>query len=485
MIVVLVCAVAALGFVGYQRLGARSPSTVELQVAHVRRGDVVGTVSVSGSIALKRQVSLAFKGAGRVAEVLVQKGDYVKAGDVLARLEAGELKQAVAQAEAGLAAAQAALAKLKAGARPEEVAAAEAGVTSAQANLKAAQADLDSAKARLAQLLAGPDESAIETARLNLEQARNNLWYIQLERDAHQGNPATPGYILDQFKAQIGNAEIAVRQAEIAYEQAQAGPSGEEIAIAKAAVKAAQARVDSAKALVAQAQAQLDLLKAGPSAEDIAAAEAQVAQAQAALNQAKLALEAATLVAPFDGTVAFVGADVGELVSSATPMIILADLSDYHIDLNIDETDIGRIEVGQKVKVTLDAFPDEELMGKVTNIDPLATVTQGVVTYRVTVSLEPTDLPLKPDMTAVADIIVERKEGVLLVPNRAIKRDQEGKYVEVLVGDRLERVYITTGLSDGTVTEVIAGLEEGMEVVISTTRRNVFKEMGGFPFGRR
>jgi len=212
-----------------------------------------------------------------------------------------------------------------------------------------------------------------------------------------------------------------------------------------------------------------------------------VDQARAALAQARLRLEEAVLVAPFAGTVASVDINVGELASSAKPAIVLVDLSALHLDITVDEIDIGRIEVGQEVNIALDAFPDVELKGRVTRIDPVGTVVQGVVTYGVRIELEPTEVPIRPGMTANVDILVERREEVLLVPNRALRRDGRGKYVEVLAGGQRQRRYVTTGLSDGAFTEVIEGLKEGERVIVSASRRNVFEEGGGlrFPFGRR
>lgn len=151
-----------------------------------------------------------------------------------------------------------------------------------------------------------------------------------------------------------------------------AGASAEQVAAAQALVDAARGQVEGAQAQVTQAQARLDLLRAGASAEQVAMAEAQVDQARAALRQAELRLEETTIVFPFGGTVAHVGIEVGELATSAKRAIILVDLSSLHIDVRVDETDIGRISVGQEVSITLDAFPDVEPKGRVARIDPVS-----------------------------------------------------------------------------------------------------------------
>ena len=97
------------------------------------------------------------------------------------------------------------------------------------------------------------------------------------------------------------------------------------------------------------------------------------------------------------------------------------------------------------------------------------------------IDIEGADLPLKPLMTAAVDVVVEKKEDVLLVRNRALRRDEEGKYVEVLKKNVLMRVAIETGISDDERTEIISGLEEGQEVIVSRPQENVFG--GGGLFG--
>jgi HlyD family secretion protein len=229
----------------------------------------------------------------------------------------------------------------------------------------------------------------------------------------------------------------------------------------------------------------LDKLQRNPTPEELAIAEAQVEQSKAALEQAKLRLADAILVAPFSGTVLSIGAEVGEVVSAATPVVVLADLERYYIDASVDETDIGLVQVGQDATISLDAFPDMKLTGKVTRIDPLGKVSQGVVSYAVEVEVTSTNVPIRPNMTAIVDIVVARKEGVLVVPNRAVRRDTAARYsVEVLRGDQVEQRTVTIGLSNELVTEIVSGLREGEEVVVSTPRRNVLQQFS-FPFGGR
>ncbi len=479
--IIIVAAVVALGLslMGCRALllaGGPTPNE-EFQTVAVKRGDITATVNATGSIAPEAKAILSFKMPGRVAKIAVEEGERVEAGEVLAELEMEELKLAVEQAKAALAMSEAQLEQLEKGARPEDIAAAEANLGAARANLTIAKASLASARASLDKLLAGPTEHELKLAELNIENAKNALWGAQGQRDAIAGSPlAKPGE-KDAAEAAVGQAHVAVQIAQVQYEQLKAGPRKEDIAIARAQVEQARGRVEGAQAQVHQAQAALDKLKAGATTEEIAIAKARVDQARAALKQAQQHLEDARLIAPFSGIVARIGADVGEMVSSATPMITLVDLSSFHIDLQIDETDIGLVKVGQEVNITLDAFPNAQLKGRVARIDPVGTVIQGIVSYGVTVEIEPTDVPIKPEMTANADIIVAEKKGVLLVPNRAIGRDSKGKYVEVLTQGQPKKIYIEAGLSDGTFTEVLEGLKEGEKVVIKTQQQRLREEL--------
>jgi HlyD family secretion protein len=148
--------------------------------------------------------------------------------------------------------------------------------------------------------------------------------------------------------------------------------------------------------------------------------------------------------------------------------------------VSIDETEISNIAEGQKVLVTLDAFPDQQFEGRVGRVALVGTTSQGIANYGVRVDLSPSDLPLRPLMTAAIDIVVNRKDNVIVVPNRALKRDAQGIYVDVLRGGLTQRVYVTTGIANEDLTEILKGLNEGDQVVVAAPRANVFGAgMGG------
>ncbi|MEA3459326.1 MAG: efflux RND transporter periplasmic adaptor subunit [Chloroflexota bacterium] len=468
IVAAVVVLVAALGFAGYQRMSAQRAATAEApaETAVVRGGTLLVTVSGTGSLVPQSEVTLAFKSAGRVVEVLVEEGEMVEAGEVLAKLETDELELQVKQVQANLAGAQANLAKLEAGATEEEIAAAEASVEAARADLTTAKAGLARAQANLDQILAGATEYEIKLAELKIEQAKNELWGTQARRDGIAGNPRNPSYEVDSAEASVGQAHVAVQIAQTQLEELKAGSTEEEIAMAQAEVDQAQGEVERAQAQVHKAQASLDELKAGATSEELAAAQADVDQAQASLEQAQLSLEQATLTAPMDGTVTALNIEPGEMASAGQPVVVLSDLAALEVDVDLDETDVAQVTIGQEARVSLDAFPDVELTGEVTTIASVATTQSGVVLYPVTIRLVPTDLPVRAGMTADVDIVTASQEDALIIPLRAVKTEGGRSYVDRLVRGRIERVKVKLGLMTATEVEITSGLAEGDVVVV-------------------
>jgi HlyD family secretion protein len=217
-------------------------------------------------------------------------------------------------------------------------------------------------------------------------------------------------------------------------------------------------------------QAQLDLLMAGATDAQIAAAEANVDQAQVALDSALLALERASLTAPFTGVVARVDVAVSEFASPQMPAFILVDDSQFRVEASVDEADIGWVKVAQPVQITLDAFPEQILMGTVIAVAPSAELDTGIVSYLVTIEIDHTDLALRGGMTANTEIIREQRENVLLVPNRAIWIDTEtGKsFVEKMVDGEIVIAFIEQGITNDQVSEVLGGLEDGDQLVVQS-----------------
>jgi HlyD family secretion protein len=233
--------------------------------------------------------------------------------------------------------------------------------------------------------------------------------------------------------------------------------------------------VQQAQTAVRQAQAVYDLKLGGATAQDIAIAAAAVEQAEAQVRQAEANLEAATLTAPFSGTVGTVTGNAGEMLppgaSAAAAIMTLVDTRQIRVDVAVDEADVAKVQLGQEVALTFDALPRQRVPGRVQVVAPTATVQQGVVTYVVQIHVDPADAQgVKPGMTATANIVTSRKEDAILVPNRALKMDGNSAAVEVIGQDgkpALRRV--ETGLVNDEFTEIVSGLAAGEQVVMPRT----------------
>ena len=401
------------------------------------------TVVASGEVVPAHKAEMSFTTAGRVRTVTVEVDEEVQPGEVLATLETAEIEAGITQAEAALAVsqanlaqiqagatagdfavaeaalttAQASLAQAKAGARPEEIAAAREALAAAQGGVSAARANLASAQAELARLEAGAKPEELTAAQAAMTKAAVALQLAQSEYDKIS------------WQSGLGATQqaVALQQASTDYESAKAnyealvrGATAEELDIARAAVEAARAQVDVAQAQAGQTKAQLDQLLAGPTAkaiavteaqvgeaqaqlvklregsrpEAIAVAEAQVQQAQAALQAVQVALDQATLQAPFASAVTALEVSAGETVLPGQVVLALADLGHLQVETtDLSERDVDRVAVGQQATVYVEAL-GLEITGQVARIANQASKIGGDVVYTVVVELDeqPSDL---------------------------------------------------------------------------------------------
>ena len=196
--------------------------------------------------------------------------------------------------------------------------------------------------------------------------------------------------------------------------------------------------------------------------------------AEIALENAKEQLMKTEILAPFDGTVVEVGVKINDQLSaydySSITAIYLVDTRTVKMEGVVDEIDIFKVKVGQEADITVDALPGEEFTGKVTFISPFGSELTGVVNYPVTIELDPTDVELKGGLTATADVVVAKRENVLMVPSNAITREQGDYWVGIVIDKEtmeMEKRRITIGEKNSMYTEVLSGLEEGQQVLVN------------------
>ncbi len=450
--VVVIVVLAAAGFFIYNQFFA-PPS--EAEVTDVVDTTVLPTdlalVSAEGQIVPLREAMLSFQTGGQIEEIIVQTDAAVSAGDPILRLDATDQEIALVQAQAALETAKAAKQSAEAGLEAAQTGAraAEVGVDAAEVALALVQADptaeeialqeaavavaeagISQASASQSVVLQGPRTSQIQGAEAQLAAAEAALLPVRETLDVLRREDSPDEDALRRAQQNYNAAAANITAAQAAVEEARSGATSGQRTAAFGGVSGATAQRDAA-------QAQLDLLLSGAREEQIAVAEAGVEQAQAALqeallasadseaavlqaeagiSQAEAAVDAAidardrmTLYAPFDGVIADVLVEKGEVVSSGTPVARIGDFSVWQVKTtDLTELDVVDLQVGDPVEIQVDAIPGETLNGVVSKIAETAQLVRGDVTYEVTIDLEnPDELPLRWGMTVFVDVDVE------------------------------------------------------------------------------
>jgi HlyD family secretion protein len=441
-LVVLIAAGGGSYYYYTQRLQAQTVNGEEtIQTATVRRGSLVIVGSGTGTLIPSAEVDLSFSNGGLLSEVLVEVGDEVQAGDVLARIDSTDAQFQVDQAEDDL--------------RLAELQLAELTETPDAAELAAAQFQLTSAQEALKDLLNGPSAEEIIIAQADLATAEKALQQAQSAYDSVSWRPdaATSSQALE-----LWSATADYDKAKANYDIAMAAASDEEIA--------------SARANVASAESNLNSLLDGGTAEDVETAQLNVEQARRSLESAQMELEDTVLTAPFAGTVTAVEASAGEMVGTSA-MVTLADLSEPLVELYLDETDLDLIEVGYEVEVLFDALPDYTFTGHVVRVDPALVEMEGAPTIQALSTLENAEgnshWPLPGGLNATVDVIAGRVDDALLVPVEALRELSPGQYAVFVMVDGEPRMrQVEVGLMDYAYAEIISGLEQGDQVTTGT-----------------
>ncbi len=324
------------------------------------------------------------------------------------------------------------------------------------------------------ELLMQLDTTDLELA---LQSAQANLASAQANYDAAQAKNATNADQLIVAKAQLDKVTAALQQAQAAYDKV---AWRSDIGMLPQSLALQQATDDYKSALATYKMTAATI-------NDTALKQAQAALdgAKVAVDEAQHNLDKAKIVAPFDGVVAAVNYRVGDSAGANTAVEI-ANLSTLQVNATLSELDIVKVKVGQTAPMTLDALPGKTYTAQVTEVDPVGTVTQGVVNYLITLKVTNNDGAIKPGMTANLSIATARRENVLLVPTRAVHAQGNRKIVTVLYKGQEIAVPIETGLANDQFIEVTQGLKPGDQVVLNqaqvsqpTFRGGGFRGFGG------
>ncbi len=533
---IIIVLILIIGAVTYFIVSGQRAKAFDYTTEEVKKGDLLQSVSATGAIESANAIDLNFKATGRITAIKVKEGDLVKANDILARIDDASAQVAVKQAQANVLSAKAALDKVRAGASTEDINLVQQQLNKAvndlnnliidlnfqSANLKNVNVDVLRSSAIVLQVALDTVNNKLlnsqttmnlifndsnlynsvttDYAKLldKLNTAKSSLDQIQQKSDSEINsisesfkdllaetitflnssfdlsnaiivNSYYPQTTKDAIKAEM-NSQITTVNTSLSSLQSSDNNYRNSIANSSTQIKAAQNNVNILRA-------QLELKRAVARSFDIQSAQANLAQAQAVLDGAVSETRSYAIIAPIDGKVVNVNYKVGEQPLATGPVIRMLSDEKYQIKVDIAESDIAKIKIGNKVVIDLDAFGTERIFnGRVIFIDPAQTLIQDVVYYKTTIIFDDagTEEDIKPGMTANVTVVTDQKESVLFIPQRAVKikettldEQKVEKYVEVLVGeDTIEEKLIVTGLrADGGVVEVIAGLIEGEKVI--------------------
>ena len=402
--VLVVCA-----FFGWKkyRTDKSGPGTGKPTTGVVARGNMVQVVNSTGKIVSNLDVDVKCKAGGQIVELPLDVSDVVKKGDLLAKLDPIDEERKVKQAEV-------------------QTSASRARLASARQNLAIAEAALVTDRRRAAAALKAA-ESAARDVGAKAERQRELL----LQKLCSQEEYDTDANAAVQATATLENARVKLEELKT-QENA--------LELKRQDVKLAEAAVESDGINLAIAQDRIRDTK---------------------------------VLAPMDGVVAARTVQVGQIITSATSnvgggtvILTLSDLSRIFVLASVDESDIGRMQVGHAARITVDAFPTKRLKGKIVRIATRGVNWSNVVTFEVKIEVLGDDKAiLKPEMSANVQVTTDQRDNVLTIPATAVLRKPEGYAVEVVTGEaETEEREVKIGLNDGARVELLEGLKEG-EVV--------------------
>jgi HlyD family secretion protein len=308
----------------------------------------------------------------------------------------------------------------------------------------------------------------------------------------------TEGQVIAELDTETLEARAASVRASLAV--AEASLSQAEATVTEAVAKAKRSRELVARNLVSQQDLETDEAAELRAVAAVASAKAQVTSAAASLKEAETALRKAVIRAPMDGIIISREVDPGQTVAAAfqTPVLfkLAEDLRHMELHLDLDESDIGQVREGQLAQFRVDAYPGRAFEAQIVSVRFNPRTVNNVVTYETVLAVANPDLLLRPGMTATADILIDEKHDALLVPNRALRflppttdatqaveQNESGPRVWVLRDGEAVALPVTTGLTNGDLTEISSGdVAQGTQVIVDVERTPREAQFSG-PFG--
>lgn len=479
----------------------------EYNLAIVERGSIREEVSVTGKIEAIESINSSFRATGNVSQVLIETGDVVKKGQILASLENNDLWAQLKQVQANLEAEEAKLEELKKGTREETINIKQIEFSKAEQDLSNYYQDAfnslndvyskaeEAIKIDIKDIFLGaeaassyvlnfdtcvPSEISSDAGYLRLVSERklkewkNELSILNTNSSREELDLViknAKGYLLvfKNFFEKLGNvllADCSYSNPHLDIHRVNANHGKNLIISAITSINNLEQNIASQKLLVEKIQNELNLLLSGSTKEEIIVQEAKVKSAQANVSNYYALIEKTIIRAQIDGFIAKKEIKKGEVVLANVPVISLMAEKGLQIKTYVPEVDVSKVKIGDSVFITLDAFPRNEFLGEVTYIDSAETIIDGVVYYKVKSTIDTNDINVKSGMTADIVIITDTKEDVLIIPRRAVIEKDGKSIVRIPVNENFQEIEVKTGLigADGNI-EITSGLKQGDKVI--------------------
>jgi HlyD family secretion protein len=502
---VIVIAIIGIFYFGYGAIFNKKGGTTYVS-SSVTKGTITTSVSGSGQVAASSTINLQFKASGTLVYLPVQNGQNVSAGQLIAQLDTTDAQKSVRDAQSNLESAQIALQKLQGDSslsvprnKQDAIDTLNQDYQSGYNTISNVFIDLPTVMTDLQGIIYG---NTFYNYQQNIDYYaygaynydNNSLQYKNTLVASYQNAvseytknfgdyKATTRYsdntAIDSIITETYNTTKDIAQAvkdasnliqfykDTLTKNNIKSSSAVDTHISTLTSDAGKVNSDLITLLNSQNTIKSDQDAVSNAGLDLQSQQLSVQRSQNSLSDAKSALSNYYIYAPFSGTIGKISVQKLDNVGSGTSVATIITTQKI-CTIPLNEVDVSKVQAGQKVMLTFDALPDLTVAGQVATIDPVGTVSQGVVTYNVQISFDTQDTRVKSGMSISAEIITNVKQDVLIVPNSAVKTQGATKYVQVLVNNIPQQKVITTGLVNDTNTEIISGLNEGENVITQT-----------------
>lgn len=463
-------------------------------------GTLIRSVQATGQVVSSTDLDLSFAKAGIVSSVKVSVGDKVKAGQMLASLDAESDRAALTKARASLLAAEAKLKKIIAGSSNEEIALARVNLENSKQDLKNTEqtqktlvlnaynkllnstpeaSPVDSLNTTSAPTISGTYRLGTE-GRINLSvySSGNGLMFgtsglVTVNGSINTTTPQALGdsglYIIFSSTSNVSGTNWIIE-----LPNKKASDYLTNYNAYQAALDTQSSALASAQATVNQKEAELNLKLASARDADIELAEADVLSARGEVERALAAYNDNLIKAPQNGTITKVDTKYGELASVSVPVMTLEDIENLYVEALINESNIASLALNQPVTITFDGLPGKEFTGSISHIDPSAVTSDGVVNYKIKVLLSEKNPEIRSGMNAEISIVVNTKENVVSLPKAALYEKEGNQYTKLVTGTKrkkLTEVMVQKGqLGDGNMVEILSGVTKDDTVALTTVK---------------